>query len=89
MISTDEGINSEVSDGHLENADPSISEIWLPGPNKTVARRSQSEKQNREIVSSEAGRQSDVSDEQPRNADSSRKEILLSGSKITLERPVQ
>jgi hypothetical protein len=67
MISTDGGMQIDVSDGQDENASESISFNLESGSNETVERRRQSKKHHAQRHSTEAGIMIDSSDEHCQN----------------------
>jgi hypothetical protein len=67
-VSTDEGMQNDESDEHLENAEGAIDETFEGDSNVTVERDRHPRKQDSESFSTDEGIQIDKSDQQPVNA---------------------
>jgi hypothetical protein len=89
IVSIDDRMQIDWSDGQSANADPPRSETAQPGSNVTVERLRQCWKQHLAIVSSDAGMRIDSSDEQSANADPPRLETRQPISNVTIDRSVQ
>jgi hypothetical protein len=89
MISTDAGIEIDLSDEHCPNAQLSIRVRREFGAKVTVSREEQKRKQSKEMISKEAGIEIDLSDEQEENAQVSIRARREIGLNMTVTREEQ
>jgi hypothetical protein len=86
MISTEAGMQIDLSDEHCQNARCSIRISLEFDSNVTLEREVQSPKEPEEMISTEAGMQIDLRDEQPENVESARRVIVELNSNSILSR---
>jgi hypothetical protein len=86
FVSTEEGIQTDESDGQRENADSSIRESLDPGSTVTIERFVQPQKHLGPRASTEEGMQIDESNEQFENTRASIRESLEPDSNAAFER---